>query len=50
LLERLADVQVSLRLRGDLPAALRPHVIETSGDRITLRVASAAEVEGVLAA
>ncbi len=50
LLQRLADVQVTLRLRGELPLALRTQANEQGDGRVTLRVASAAEVEGVLAA
>ena len=50
LLNRLADVRVRLRLRGALPESLRARLIEQEGDRITLRLAEAAEVEGVLAA
>jgi len=50
LLQRLADVQVRLRLRGELPAALRALATEQGDGRVTLRVAAAADVEGVLAA
>jgi ABC-2 type transport system ATP-binding protein len=50
LLARLADVQVTLRLRGELPAALRARAVEQGDGRWRLRVDSAAEVEGVLAA
>jgi len=50
LLQRLADVQVRLRLRGELPPALRAQAIEQGDGRVTLRVASPAQVEGVLAA
>jgi ABC-2 type transport system ATP-binding protein len=50
LIERLAGVQMTLRLRGALPAALRAQVIEERAGRITLRLAQAAEVESVLAA
>jgi ABC-2 type transport system ATP-binding protein len=50
LLQRLADVQVTLRLRGELPPALRAGAIEQGDGRVRLRVASAADVEGVLAA
>jgi ABC-2 type transport system ATP-binding protein len=50
LLQRLADVQVTLRLRGELPPALRVRAIEQGDGRVKLRVASAADVEGVLAA
>ena len=49
LIERLAGVQMSLRLQGDLPAALQPQVIDERAGRITLRLAQAADVEGVLA-
>ena len=48
LIERLAGVQMSLRVQGALPAALRPQVIEEKGGRVTLRLAQAAEVESVL--
>ena len=50
LLNRLAGVRVSLRLRGALPEALRARASEESGGRFSLRLAAAAEVEGVLAA
>jgi ABC-2 type transport system ATP-binding protein len=50
LLQRLADVQVRLRLRGELPPALRSQATEQGDGRVTLRVAAAADVEGVLAA
>jgi ABC-2 type transport system ATP-binding protein len=50
LLARVAGVQLALKLRGPLPVQLAPHVVEDSGDRIVLRVAQPADVEGVLAA
>jgi len=50
LLQRLADVQVRLRLRGELPPALRAQAVEQGDGRVRVRVASATEVEGVLAA
>jgi ABC-2 type transport system ATP-binding protein len=50
LLERLADVQVTLRLAGELPPALRGRATEQGDGRVRLRVDSAADVEGVLAA
>jgi ABC-2 type transport system ATP-binding protein len=50
LLRRLADVRILLRLRGELPAALRARAAEQGDGRVALRVASAADVEGVLAA
>ncbi len=50
LLQRLADVQLRLRLSGELPPALRAQAIEQGDGRVRLRVASAADVEGVLAA
>lgn len=50
LIERLAGLQMTLRLRGALPAALQAQVIDEQGGRITLRLAQPAEVEGVLAA
>jgi len=50
LLSRLADVQVRLRLRGALPPALHGRAVEQGDGRVRVRVASAAEVEGVLAA
>jgi ABC-2 type transport system ATP-binding protein len=50
LLNRLADVRMSLRLKGALPESLRGRVIEERGDRITLRLAAASDVESVLAA
>jgi ABC-2 type transport system ATP-binding protein len=50
LLNRLADVRVSVRLRGTLPEALRSRVIAEEGAHVTLRLAAAHEVEDVLAA
>ncbi len=50
LLRRLADVQVQLRLTGELPPSLRAHAVEQADGRVALRVANAADVEGVLAA
>ena len=50
LLQRLADVQVRLRLRGELPASLRERAVAQGDGRVTLRVAAAADVEGVLTA
>jgi ABC-2 type transport system ATP-binding protein len=50
LLERLAGVRVRLRLRGEMPPALRPQVVEAGQGRIVLRLAQAAEVEPLLAA
>ncbi len=50
LLARLAGVRVSLRLRGAPPEALRARVIEEGDGRLSLRLASASEVEVVLAA
>ena len=50
LLTRLADVQVTLRLRGALPPALRAHAVEQGDGRWRLRVDKAADVERVLAA
>jgi len=49
LLARLADVQVTLRLRGELPPALRAQATEQGDGRVKLRVAAASDVEGVLA-
>jgi ABC-2 type transport system ATP-binding protein len=50
LIERLAGVQMSMRLRGELPSALRPQLIDTRGERVTLRLTQAADVEAVLRA
>ncbi|MGE5339131.1 MAG: ABC transporter ATP-binding protein [Gemmatimonadota bacterium] len=50
LLNRLAGVRVSMRLRGALPEALRSRVIEDNGTHVTLRLGVPAEVEGVLGA
>ncbi len=50
LLQRLAEVQVRLRLRGELPAALRGQAVEQGDGRVRVRVAGAADVERVLAA
>jgi ABC-2 type transport system ATP-binding protein len=53
LLERLAGVQMTLRLGGALPAALRAQVIEQARDaatgHVTLRLAQPGDVEAVLA-
>jgi ABC-2 type transport system ATP-binding protein len=50
LLRRLADIQVQLRLTGDLPSSLRAQAVEQPDGRVILRVANATDVEGVLAA
>jgi ABC-2 type transport system ATP-binding protein len=50
LIERLAGVQVALRLRGALPPSLRAQVIEEKSGRVTLRLAQPGDVESVLAA
>jgi ABC-2 type transport system ATP-binding protein len=50
LIERLAGVQMTLRLRGALPASLRAQVIDEKPGRVTLRLAQPGEVESVLAA
>ena len=50
LIERVAGVQMSMLLRGPLPAALRPQVVAERDGRVTLRLSGAAEVESVLAA
>jgi ABC-2 type transport system ATP-binding protein len=50
LLDRLAGVRVTMRLRGALPEALRARVIEESDAGVTLRLGAATEVESVLAA
>jgi ABC-2 type transport system ATP-binding protein len=50
LLRRLADVQMSLRLTGALPPALRRQVIGERDGRIMLRLDNPAEVEHVLGA
>jgi len=50
LLARLSGVQLTLKLRGELPAQLGAHVLERAGDRVVLRVAQPADVESVLAA
>jgi ABC-2 type transport system ATP-binding protein len=49
LLNRLADVRISMRLNGTLPEVLRGRVIEEGAERVTLRLGSASEVESVLA-
>ena len=49
LLNRLADVRISMRLNGTLPEALRERVIEEGAARVTLRLGSASDVESVLA-
>jgi ABC-2 type transport system ATP-binding protein len=50
LLQRLAGLQVSLRLSGPLPERLRPQLVQADAPRYVLRLAQPAEVEGVLAA
>jgi len=50
LIDRLAGVQMSLRLSGELPAELREQVIDEKAGRVTLRLAQPGEVEAVLAA
>jgi ABC-2 type transport system ATP-binding protein len=50
LLARLSGVQLALKLRGTLPAALQARVIEQAGDRTVLRVPQPADVESVLTA
>jgi ABC-2 type transport system ATP-binding protein len=50
LLQRLAGLQVGLRLAGPLPAVLRPQLVQDRAPRYLLRLAQPAELEGVLAA
>jgi ABC-2 type transport system ATP-binding protein len=50
LLRRLADIQVQMRLAGELPPALRAQAVEQPDGRFALRVTNAADIEGVLAA
>jgi ABC-2 type transport system ATP-binding protein len=50
LLRRLADVRMTLRLAGALPASLRPQLIEEKPGRVVLRLAQAGDVERVMAA
>ncbi len=50
LLNRLAGVRVSMRVRGALPESLRARVIEDNGAHVTLRLGVPAEVESVLGA
>jgi ABC-2 type transport system ATP-binding protein len=50
LLARLSGVQLTLKLRGELPAHLSAHVVERSPERTVLKVAQPADVESVLAA
>jgi ABC-2 type transport system ATP-binding protein len=50
LLRRVAGLQMTLRVRGALPASLRPQVVEEQPGRTVLRLAQPAEVEQVLAA
>jgi ABC-2 type transport system ATP-binding protein len=49
LLARLAEVQVTLRLRGALPEPLRGGAVELGDGRWRLRVGAATDVEGLLA-
>jgi ABC-2 type transport system ATP-binding protein len=48
LLRRIAGVQVSMRLRGALPAALRGHVTEEQDGRVVLRLAHPGDVGAAL--
>jgi ABC-2 type transport system ATP-binding protein len=50
LLARLAGVQLTLQVRGELPAWLHAQRIDAVAPRFAVRVSSAAEVEPVLAA
>jgi ABC-2 type transport system ATP-binding protein len=50
LLRRIDGVQVTLRLHGSLPPALRGHVVEEQGERVVLRLAHAREVGAALEA
>ncbi len=48
LLRRIAGVQVALRLRGPLPPALRPQLIEEGPERIVLRLSHPRDVGAAL--
>ncbi len=50
LLRQLADVRMSLRLRGPLPASLQQRLVEIRDERAVLRLGEPGEVESVLAA
>ena len=50
LIDKLAGVQMALRLKGELPASLRPLVTDDQGGRVLLRLAQPADVEPALAA
>ncbi|HVJ60096.1 MAG TPA: ABC transporter ATP-binding protein, partial [Burkholderiaceae bacterium] len=50
LLRQLADVRMSLRLRGPLPALLQQQLVEIRDERAVLRLGEPADVEAVLAA
>ena len=50
LLARVSGVKMALQLRGPLPPALAPQLVERDGDRYVLKVAQPADVESVLAA
>jgi ABC-2 type transport system ATP-binding protein len=50
LLRQLADVRMSLRLRGPLPALLQQQLVEIRDERVVLRLGEPANVEAVLAA
>jgi len=50
LLRRLADIQVQIRLSGELPPSLRTQAVEQADGRVAIKVTDAAAVEGVLAA
>jgi ABC-2 type transport system ATP-binding protein len=49
LLQRLADVRMSVRLAGALPESLRAQLIEEKAGRYVLRLAQASDVESVMA-
>jgi len=50
LLRRLADIQVQMRLSGELPPSLRAQAVDLADGRVAIKVTDAADVEGVLAA
>jgi ABC-2 type transport system ATP-binding protein len=50
LLGRLADLHITLRLDGPLPAVLQPRVIDSVGGRVRLRLATPGDLEIVMAA
>jgi ABC-2 type transport system ATP-binding protein len=50
LLQQLSGLRMAMRITGELPSGVTPHVVERSGEHVTLRLASVGEVESMLSA